>query len=117
MSVRTQNWMKFGSLVILAFTLGLLFAGLLDLPTRSSAQQSTGSTAAITRVQAPDIPAARPLVELSDAFAAELRDAADVTDFGLVQHLRKVTVTSAKERVLEIGLDELTLAWRGTLDW
>ena len=73
MSVRTQNWMKFGSLVILAFTLGLLFAGLLDLPTRSSAQQAsgtTGSTAAITRVQAPDIPAARPLVELSDAFAA-----------------------------------------------
>jgi serine protease Do len=70
MSVRTQNWMKFGSLVILAFTLGLLFAGLLDLPTRSSAQQTTGTNAAITRVQAPDIPAARPLVELSDAFAA-----------------------------------------------
>jgi serine protease Do len=70
MSVRTQNWMKFGGLVILAFTLGLLFAGLLDLPTRSSAQQTTGSNPAITRVQAPDIPAARPLVELSDAFAA-----------------------------------------------
>jgi serine protease Do len=70
MSVRTQNWMKFGSLVILAFTLGLLFAGLLDLPTRSSAQQSTGSSAAITQIQAPDIPAARPLIELSDAFAA-----------------------------------------------
>ena len=70
MSVRTQNWMKFGSLVILAFALGLLFAGLLDLPTRSSAQQTSGSNAAITRVQAPDIPAARPLVELSDAFAA-----------------------------------------------
>ena len=70
MSVRTQNWMKFGGLVILAFTLGLLFAGLLDLPTRSSAQQSSGGGATITRVQAPDIPAARPLVELSDAFAA-----------------------------------------------
>jgi serine protease Do len=69
MSVRTQNWMKFGSLVILAFALGLLFAGLLDLPTRSSAQQD-GSPSVITRVQAPDIPAARPLVELSDAFAA-----------------------------------------------
>jgi serine protease Do len=70
MSVRTQNWMKFGSLVVLAFTLGLLFAGLLDLPTRSSAQEGAGTSAAITRVQAPDIPAARPLVELSDAFAA-----------------------------------------------
>jgi len=40
-----------------------LFAG--SLP----AQQS-GSPAAITRVQAPDIPAARPLVDLSEAFAA-----------------------------------------------
>jgi serine protease Do len=62
--------MKFGSLVILAFALGLLFAGLLDLPTRSSAQQNSGASPPITRVQAPDIPAARPLVELSDAFAA-----------------------------------------------
>jgi serine protease Do len=70
MSVRTQNWMKFGSLVILAFALGLLFAGLLDLPTRSSAQQQAGSNTPITRIQAPDIPAARPLIDLSDAFAA-----------------------------------------------
>ena len=69
MSVRTQNWFKFGGLVILAFALGLLFAGLLDLPTRTSAQ-SQGSTGGITRIQAPDIPAARPLIELSDAFAA-----------------------------------------------
>jgi len=68
MSVRTQNWMKFGGLVVLAFALGLLFAGLLDLPTRSSAQSQ--STGAITRIAAPDIPAARPLAELSDAFAA-----------------------------------------------
>ncbi len=69
MSVRTQNWMKFGGLVVLAFALGLLFAGLLDLPTRSSAQQSESSPT-ITHVQAPDIPEARPLMELSDAFAA-----------------------------------------------
>ena len=40
-----------------------------------------------------------------------------MTDFGLVQHLKKLTVTSEKERVMEIGLDELTTAWRGTLDW
>ena len=37
---------------------------------------------------------------------------ADVIDFGLVQHLRKLTVTNEKERVLEIGLEELTPAWR-----
>ncbi len=69
MSARNYNWLKFGSLVALAFAMGLLFAGLLDLPTRSSAQQS-GSPTAITRVLAPDIPAARPLVDLSEAFAA-----------------------------------------------
>jgi phosphoribosylformylglycinamidine synthase len=64
----------------------------------------------------------RYLVELKstddrDTFAADFAEATDVVDVGLVQHLRKLTVTSPKERVLEIGLDELTDAWRGTLDW
>jgi len=62
------------------------------------------------------------LLELSDpGRAAELKanfaGVAEVQDLGLVQHLRKLTVTSQKERVLEIGLEELTTAWRGTLDW
>ncbi len=39
MSARSLNWLKFGGLVALAFALGLLFAGLLDLPNRSSAQE------------------------------------------------------------------------------
>ena len=39
MSARSLNWLKFGGLVALAFALGLLFAGLLDLPSRSSAQE------------------------------------------------------------------------------
>jgi phosphoribosylformylglycinamidine synthase II len=64
----------------------------------------------------------RYLLELTDPGRAdELRanfaGVADVVDAGLVQHLRKLTVTNHKERVLEIGLDELTAAWRGTLDW
>jgi hypothetical protein len=42
---------------------------------------------------------------------------ADVTEVGLTQHFKKFTVTTQKERVLEIGLEELTQAWRGTLDW
>ena len=66
MSSRSLNWLKFGGLVALAFALGLLFAGLLDLPSRSSAQQQT----AIAQVPAPSIPAAKPLQELSEAFAA-----------------------------------------------
>jgi phosphoribosylformylglycinamidine synthase len=41
----------------------------------------------------------------------------EVFEIGLVQHLRKLTVTNHRERVLEIGIDEMTAAWRGTLDW
>ena len=69
MSARTLNWLKFGGLVTLAFALGLLFAGLLDLPSRSSAQEQA-RTAAIQAVQSPAIPQARILTELSDAFSA-----------------------------------------------
>jgi serine protease Do len=70
MSARSLNWLKFGGLVALAFALGLLFAGLLDLPNRGSAQEQGRQTAAIAPVPAPSIPAARPLQELSEAFAA-----------------------------------------------
>ena len=74
MSVRNLNWLKFGGLVGLAFVLGLLFAGLLDLPKNSLAQGAetrlTSSQPAIRTVTAPPLPAARPLAELSDAFAA-----------------------------------------------
>src|SRR5689334_7163882 len=70
MSVHSLNWLKFGGLVALAFALGLLFAGLLDLPNRSSAQEEArqGGTM-IATVPPPSIPAARPLQELSEAFA------------------------------------------------
>ncbi|HET6797706.1 MAG TPA: Do family serine endopeptidase [Gemmatimonadales bacterium] len=68
MSARSLNWLKFGGLVALAFALGLLFAGLLDLPSRSTAQQQ--SHAAIAQVTPPSIPEARSLQQLSEAFAA-----------------------------------------------
>ncbi|HSV13913.1 MAG TPA: AIR synthase-related protein, partial [Tepidisphaeraceae bacterium] len=66
--------------------------------------------------------AGRYLIELREpTLADELRQrfssAAEVVEFGLVQHLRKLTVTSTKSRVEEIGLEDLTNAWRGTLDW
>jgi serine protease Do len=70
MSARSLNWLKFGGLVALAFALGLLFAGLLDLPNRSSAQEQARRATPIAQVPAPSIPAARPLQELSEAFAA-----------------------------------------------
>jgi phosphoribosylformylglycinamidine synthase len=64
----------------------------------------------------------RCLIELREpTLAGELRSrftaAADVVELGLVQHLRKLTVTSTKSRVEEISLDEMINAWRGTLNW
>ena len=63
----------------------------------------------------------RYLLELADGTSTDdLRaavPAAEVADFGLVQHLRKLTVTSAKQRVAELSIEEMTIAWRGTLDW
>jgi serine protease Do len=71
MSARSLNWLKFGGLVGLAFALGLLFAGLLDLPTRSSAQEAVaGGRTVIPAVQPPAIPQAKVLQDLSDAFAS-----------------------------------------------
>jgi serine protease Do len=69
MSIRSLNWLKFGGLVALAFLLGLFFAGLLDFPKTGFAQERAAHTP-IVKVDAPRIPAARALVDLSDAYAA-----------------------------------------------
>jgi len=69
MSVRSLNWLKFGGLVGLAFVLGLMFAGLLDLP-KSSVAQTRDPVRVIPAVQS-TVPASatQPLTALSDAFA------------------------------------------------
>ncbi len=96
MSVRSLNWLKFGGLVGLAFVLGLLFAGLLDLPKNSLAQggvRLTGTQSAIKTVDATPLPATRPLVELSDAFSA------------VAEHVRPSVVyikSERKERVAQM---------------
>jgi len=69
-----MNWLKFGGLVAMAFALGLLFAGLLNLPDRSSAQESVlarpASSLNTSGTLAPPASAVRVLSEISDAFAA-----------------------------------------------
>jgi phosphoribosylformylglycinamidine synthase len=62
------------------------------------------------------------LLELSEDFdAASIADhfagAATVTNLGIIQGFKKLTITTEKDRVIEVSLDELTRAWRGTLDW
>ena len=70
MSSRSLNWLKFGGLVGAAFGLGLLVAGLLDLPRVGNAQEATVRNA-IATVAPPKLPpAVQSLQNLSDAFAA-----------------------------------------------
>jgi phosphoribosylformylglycinamidine synthase len=49
--------------------------------------------------------------------AAALGDSAEVIELGLTTHLQKLTFTTTSQRVTDISIDDLTKAWRGTLDW
>ena len=69
MSTRSLNWLKLLAIVAPTFVLALFFAGLLNFPRPGLAQERTSHTP-IVKVDAPRIPSARPLVELSDAYAA-----------------------------------------------
>jgi len=71
MSTRDKNWLKLGGLATAAFALGLLFAGILDLPLPSAAQgrPARGSQVVPVRAPAPDA-SVKFLTDLSDAFAA-----------------------------------------------
>ncbi|HWN19087.1 MAG TPA: Do family serine endopeptidase [Gemmatimonadales bacterium] len=95
MSSRSLNWLKFGGLVALAFALGLLFAGLLDLPNRTAAQEQGRPATAIAKVPPPSIPAALPLQELSEAFAA----VAEHVKPSVVYIRSQRTETATKQRV------------------
>ena len=66
MSVRTRDWLKFGTLVVIAFVFGLAFASALNLPKQSGA---TEAAVLQTPVRSP-VPAARPIADLSNAFVA-----------------------------------------------
>jgi len=95
MSSRSLNWLKFGGLVALAFALGLLFAGLLDLPNRTAAQEQGRPASAIAKVPPPSIPAALPLQNLSEAFAA----VAEHVKPSVVYIRSQRTEAAAKQRV------------------
>src|SRR5712692_9570155 len=67
MSGRTRDWLKFGSLVAIAFVFGLAFASTLDLPKKSGAAEPLLEAQQPARVP---IPAAKPVADLGDAFVA-----------------------------------------------
>src|SRR2546430_15359539 len=70
MTVRTRDWLKFGSLVAIAFVLGLAFASSLDLPKKGGAAESLLAAQQTTAPPRPPLPGAKPIADLSEAFVA-----------------------------------------------
>jgi serine protease Do len=67
MSVKTRDWLKFGTLVAMAFALGLAFASAFRLPSRGEAAVRSVLQQQDTRRQ---LPQAKAAVDLGDAFAS-----------------------------------------------
>ena len=70
MSARSLNWLKFGGLVALPLPWGCSLPGCSTCRTAPRPRRRPQGTAAIAKVPAPSIPAARPLQDLSESFAA-----------------------------------------------
>src|SRR3989454_11356586 len=70
MTVRTRDWLKFGSLVAIAFVLGLAFASSLELPKKGGAAEPLLPAQPTTAPPRSPLPAAKPLADLSEAFVA-----------------------------------------------
>jgi len=65
MSVKTRDWLKFGTLVAMAFALGLAFASAFRLPTRGEA-----AVRSVLQDTSRPLPQAKAAVDLGDAFAS-----------------------------------------------
>src|SRR2546427_10333977 len=64
MSVKTRDWLKFGTLVTLAFALGLAFASAFRLPSRGEA-----AVRSVLQDTSRPLPQAKAAVDLGEAFA------------------------------------------------
>jgi len=69
MSVRTRDWLKFGTLVAIAFVFGLAFASTLGLPKKGGAVESIAAAPALPAT-GPQVavPVAKSVSDLSEAF-------------------------------------------------
>src|SRR5574341_270933 len=105
MSLQTRDWLKFVSLVGVAFVLGLVFTSALDLPRRSRAAEPFSFQAPATPAQTaprPPIPAAKPAADLGDAFAAVAAHVQPAVVFIRSEHRER-----ASTRRLPPGFDDL----------
>ena len=89
MSVRTRDWLKFGTLVAIAFVFGLAFASTLNLPKQTSAAASIVSPQPAAAVAATPIPqpSVKATADLGDAFV------------GIADHVRPEVVFIKSQHV------------------
>ena len=68
MSVRTRDWLKFGTLVAIAFVFGLAFASTLGLPKKGDALESIATSPPTAVAPQVTVPVTKSVSDLSDAF-------------------------------------------------
>jgi serine protease Do len=104
MTARSQNWLKFGGLATVAFALGLLIAGFLNLPAGSWALQRPAQGSIITPVRGlSSTPALKSLEELSDAFSSVAEATRPSVVFVSAQH---VETAQQQQRKLPPGWEQ-----------
>jgi serine protease Do len=87
MAVRTRDWLKFGSLVAIAFVFGLAFASTLNLPKATRAAESTAAgQAAAPRLATPPV---KSVSDLGDAFVGVAEHVKPAVVFIRSQHVER----------------------------
>src|SRR5437879_12224941 len=102
MTVRTRDWLQFGSLVAIAFVLGLAFASSLDLPKKGGAAEPMVAAQQTTAPPRSPLPAAKPIADLSEAFVAVAAHVKPAVVF-----IRRETRERASATRLPPGSDDL----------
>src|SRR5437016_13285814 len=87
MSVRTRDWLKFGTLVAIAFVFGLAFASTLGLPKKGDALESIATSPPTAVAPQVTVPVTKSVSDLSDAFV------------GVAEHTRPAVVFIRSQHV------------------
>src|SRR5881227_2732745 len=89
MPVRTRDWLKFGTLVAIAFVFGLAFASTLNLPKKSGAAETVVVPAPQPAALELSAPALRAASDWSDAFVAVAEHVKPAVVFIRSQHVER----------------------------
>src|SRR6266540_2862515 len=94
MSVKTRDWLKFGTLVAMAFALGLAFASAFRLPTRGEA-----AVRSVLQDTSRPLPQAKAAVDLGDAFASVAEHVKPAVVF--IKSERRERVSSRRQPIFD----------------